>query len=610
MFSVIAVLIQTSFVLLTVFLYLIGSNVLPIDFTDVPLILEYEPSYRRVAAWNLRNADPNEPMIRNPSFVTVNDIEHQSIYRQQVADVVEMYYETTDGSNILSYKFLKCIADFERNLLFLPWYDKFCVLNENNKCRPVDSITQFFPHIFNDSSSSYHDELAEDKNISATIAELIRDNETMKTLIQDYLNIFAVFGEYPKSTSIRSYLLASWASYDSSDGSPADTKDFGTKILSDSFWNYSELNIPHSERLPLKFYYYNDFLYYDRLRYQCHQDQLLAVGSFLFICAFLWFQTRSLFIAGFGMYSILTNFFGANLIYRYIFDYQYFGVFNALAVFLILAIGVDEIFVFEETWCSSKDNYFPTLAHRLTTCYKKCSLSIFIPTATTVAALVQNSFCPLLALSSFGLFAANLVILNYLSIITYFPCVLIFYHYHFDKPIFKFCESGNNSNELNQNIDNENNNVSEQIDTIDKTKETKLSHKFCAWYFHLIWSKFFQAFVLIVTLLIVGFFTYQSIHIRTDERPPKLFADKHLLGISLHKRTHEFNSTRYFKNVADFIRIYLIWGISDLDRSTCHKTNWTKCRGKLTWDDNFDLNSYTTQKDLLVRIFLVLSRKL
>lgn len=594
----IAILVQTSFVVTTIVLFLLGSNVLPVDFSDVPLILDYEPSYRRVASWNLRNNDPFEPMMKNPSFVTVDQIEQQIIYRQHVADVVELYYETTDGSNILSYKFLKVIADFEKSLLSLPMYDKFCVLNEKSSCAEVDSITRFFPNLFkNETSSSPSSELIEDENITLTITDLIKNNETMKILIEDYVNNFASFEDKTaRSTSVRSYLLASWVTYNEKTGHdlPTDTKDFGSKILSQRFWNYSENGLPHSERVPLNFFYYNAFLYYDRLSYQCSQDQLLAIGSFLFIFAFLWFQTRSVFIAVFGMYSILTNFFGANLIYRYVFDYQYFGVFNALAIFLILAIGVDEIFVFEETWCLSKDKSYPSLAHRLSACYKKCSLSIFIPTVTTLAALVQNSTCPLLAISSFGLFAVNLVALNYLSIITYFPCVLIFYHCHIDKPC---CRCPSMSHPV---IPNESE-LDSQNTVVKKEKSNKKSsYKFCSWYFRMVWTKTYQVSILIATGLIIVFFIYQSARITTDERPPKLFTEKHLIGISLHKRSNEFRTTRYFKDVADFIRIYLIWGISDLDRSMCHKTNWTKCRGSIVWDNNFDLNSYTTQKELLV----------
>lgn len=66
---------------------------------------------------------------------------------------------------------------------------------------------------------------------------------------------------------------------------------------------------------------------------------MLAIGSFLFVFAFLWVQTKSVFITVCGLFSIGSNFFGANLIYRYVFDYRYFGVFNVLSVFIILGIG-------------------------------------------------------------------------------------------------------------------------------------------------------------------------------------------------------------------------------------------------------------------------------
>lgn len=61
-------MLQSSLFLATLLLHLGGSDVFPADFTDVPLELTEEPSYRFVKAWNRRDKDPSQP-IYNPAFL-------------------------------------------------------------------------------------------------------------------------------------------------------------------------------------------------------------------------------------------------------------------------------------------------------------------------------------------------------------------------------------------------------------------------------------------------------------------------------------------------------------------------------------------------------------
>ena len=72
---------------------------------------------------------------------------------------------------------------------------------------------------------------------------------------------------------------------------------------------------------------------------QVIKDFVLVVGSFVFIIIFMCIQTNSLFISFMAIGSIITAFTGANLVYRIVFDFQYFGIFHIMAVFIILGIG-------------------------------------------------------------------------------------------------------------------------------------------------------------------------------------------------------------------------------------------------------------------------------
>jgi len=101
-------------------------------------------------------------------------------------------------------------------------------------------------------------------------------------------------------------------------------------------------------------------------------------------------------------------------------------------VSLPLYLGADDIFVFYDAWAASDLLDFGSLAERLSHCYRRAAASMFFTSFTTGAAFAVGGFSALLPLGSFGVFTAVLVGVNYLSVIIFFPCVLVTYHLYFE----------------------------------------------------------------------------------------------------------------------------------------------------------------------------------
>ncbi|ELU03862.1 hypothetical protein CAPTEDRAFT_209557 [Capitella teleta] len=120
-----------------------------------------------------------------------------------------------------------------------------------------------------------------------------------------------------------------------------------------------------------------------------------------------------------------------------IFDFRYFGIFHVLGIFIILGIGADDLFVFYDNWKTTGFYQYPSLAHRLSDCYRKASLAMFFTSLTTGTAFIISAFSPFLAINSFGLFCGLLILVNYISVIVFFPSVVVMYHLYFEK--FKCC---------------------------------------------------------------------------------------------------------------------------------------------------------------------------
>eukprot|EP00635_Sarcinochrysidales_sp_CCMP3193_P013385 CAMPEP_0118918014 /NCGR_PEP_ID=MMETSP1166-20130328/17657_1 /TAXON_ID=1104430 /ORGANISM="Chrysoreinhardia sp, Strain CCMP3193" /LENGTH=1280 /DNA_ID=CAMNT_0006858253 /DNA_START=19 /DNA_END=3861 /DNA_ORIENTATION=- len=171
-------------------------------------------------------------------------------------------------------------------------------------------------------------------------------------------------------------------------------------------------------------------------------DLLLLFASIIFIIAYLWYYTGSLFITCCGIFQIFTSFFGANLIYRYCWPtpdglgYNYFTLFCALALFIIMGIGADDLFVYWDTWLGSATHAYKTVAHRTSHVYSHAASAMAVTSATTVLAFLSNLSSPFIGIRTFGIFSALLVIVNYLAVATFFPVAVLVYDVYFDHQAY------------------------------------------------------------------------------------------------------------------------------------------------------------------------------
>ena len=167
------------------------------------------------------------------------------------------------------------------------------------------------------------------------------------------------------------------------------------------------------------------------------RDIALAIGSLAFIFLFMWFQTRSLFITSFALYSIVNGFLITDIIYIGVLRIQYLGVFHVLSLFIILGIGADDVFVFIDTWTEAGHKQWPSLEHRLDHTYRHAGMAMLYTSLTTAVAFFVSAGSPFLGVNSFGVFSGLLVVFNYMSVVLFFPTCVIMYHLYFEK--YKCC---------------------------------------------------------------------------------------------------------------------------------------------------------------------------
>lgn len=122
-------------------------------------------------------------------------------------------------------------------------------------------------------------------------------------------------------------------------------------------------------------------------------------------------------------------------IYSVIFQIKYFAFLNSLSIFIVAAIGADDIFIFMDAYKQSKYRHLDkleSLETRMTWVYRRTGQAMAITSATTCAAFLCTLITPLVSIQSFGIFAAATIFVDYVLVMTLFCTAVVIYHNRFE----------------------------------------------------------------------------------------------------------------------------------------------------------------------------------
>lgn len=164
------------------------------------------------------------------------------------------------------------------------------------------------------------------------------------------------------------------------------------------------------------------------------QDLQWAIFSIMFVIGFLTYHTKSFFLGGFGMLLILSTFPISLVLYRYITQVTFYSSLHNLAVFIVLGIAADDIYVVVDAWNQSetlpelygKDEN-ETRIKRMSYTYRRSWKTIIVTSSTTSIAFFANLSSSLMPIQAFGIYAGILIMVNYLVFVFYFPALLMFW---------------------------------------------------------------------------------------------------------------------------------------------------------------------------------------
>lgn len=225
--------------------------------------------------------------------------------------------------------------------------------------------------------------------------------------------------------------------------------------------------------------------------YETMQDETLfgdlryAIGSFVFVFAYIWLSTGHLFVAVAGLFCVLMSFPLAVSVYRTAFDIEWIGLLHFLGLFIILGIGADDVYVVIEFWRQARYDVVGAAAEAEVICDRfrgdgvmgaligggcvvqvpkrnwavgddfwrddtrireatrlawtlRHSVSAMAATSlTTAAAFLSNVGSSIAPVQLFGLFMAVLVFFNFVLVCTVFPALLVLHERAIERWTFR-----------------------------------------------------------------------------------------------------------------------------------------------------------------------------
>ncbi|KAL4238405.1 hypothetical protein ACF0H5_003114 [Mactra antiquata] len=393
-----------------------GYDLLPVDFENLPLEINNQPWRPRDLAWTYRN-----------SYSGYYDRTPTSGWRvfTYVRANIDLYYES---GNVFTKSALQEMESIENSLYSQNTYQSdFCQLSSNGTCEKINSILRYFDGTFSDIDPVFNDPNYD--NITGVLYTAFTNVQTKSDFFFFLGKSYQITPNLASSSITRSKIPMGYPLQGIEDRLDYEAKlrpfsvDHMKPLLQDARSNSNNFD----------FSYRSDMLWLEDVLRQAMKDVMFAAGSICFISIFILIHTKSLWITGFAILSIMTSFVTTNLIYRVVLDFRYIGFFHVLTLFIVLGIGADDIFVFYDVWRNTAYEAYPSLAHRLSDAYRKSVFSMLFTSTTTSVAFFASAISPLLATRSFGVFSGLVIIVNYLSVILYFPTVVIMYHTKFEK---------------------------------------------------------------------------------------------------------------------------------------------------------------------------------
>ncbi len=147
-------------------------------------------------------------------------------------------------------------------------------------------------------------------------------------------------------------------------------------------------------------------------------DMIMACAATAIILALIWFHTRSIFLAFIGVVQVGLSFPAAYFAYKMVFGLEFFPFLNFLAMFVVMGIGADDIFVLHDKF-EQAAQVMPGASVYDIACkaIPEASYAMLLTSATTAGAFFSTAITPVAPIRMFAIFLGTMTFFDYIFVI-------------------------------------------------------------------------------------------------------------------------------------------------------------------------------------------------
>ncbi|XP_061762057.1 protein dispatched homolog 3 [Nerophis ophidion] len=389
------------------------------DGEDLQEIPEDEHEVNRTRDEASRSGGCLRRSLRGRRFAPNYYLQSQALWRMELVFVAQ-----GDGDrNIFTPERLKTVHHVERLIMQHPQFHQFCwkpmeVLRDlplgPSFCSPPSSLLSYL-YPSERGGKIYYDGMGPD----------LADIQGSLSLAITHPQFYWYVDESLSPEHLSSPLLRSEIHF----GAPLPSYNSVQDRVDEQRSHFKNFVVQYADILAkqstsqVKVLYGGTELFDHEVRHTFRNDMMLAVISGACIMVLVYILTSfSAFLTLFGLASIGLSCLMALFLYHVVFGVRYLGILNGVAAFVIIGIGVDDVFVFISTFRQAAYLHHPQ--QRMVYTIKTAGRATFLTSFTTAAAYAASAFSKIPAVHDFGLFMALIVSCCWLWVCALMPAAL------------------------------------------------------------------------------------------------------------------------------------------------------------------------------------------
>mmetsp|Transcript_721 Transcript_721/g.2428 ORF Transcript_721/g.2428 Transcript_721/m.2428 type:complete len:877 (+) Transcript_721:207-2837(+) len=342
---------------------------------------------------------------------------------------LNLVFSMKNGTNIFTNEAVRRIRDMENSIVTQPRYKDFCLEDPSapinaRRCNPPNSlINYFYP------SPAPAGEATKDGVIYDGDGDVQQPIPAV-TLKLGELGLYWYTDQSFQPARFQAEAIRSDFTFARPVGGPSNYRDWSDRTGSQEreyeAWVtglYSHLKGLGEDGIRVNFG--GEFITEHEIKQELYKDISYAAIGLVLVTLYLWWHTGSAFITTVGLFEILISYPVSYFMYRVVMGVEYTSMLLFLSLFIIMGIGVDDIFVFFDTFqLTEKYGEEIDLVTRLSFTYRKAGGAMLVTSFTSAAAFGANVVSAIPSIRVFGLFLGIMVCVNYLLVVTWFPSCL------------------------------------------------------------------------------------------------------------------------------------------------------------------------------------------